>query len=71
LVLATSKARTLKPHRLQATCTLAPMRKKTTGGLAPALDSAEPAGDPIGQFIDARRPAGRLYSGPRDHRGTV
>jgi hypothetical protein len=38
---------------------------------APALDPGEPAGDPIGQLIDARRPAGRPYPGPRDHRGTV
>jgi hypothetical protein len=38
---------------------------------APALDPAEPAGDPIQQLIDARRPAGRSYPGTRGHRGSV
>ena len=37
----------------------------------PQLDPAESAGDPNQQFIDARRPAGRPYPGPRYHRGTV
>jgi hypothetical protein len=37
----------------------------------PQLHPTEPARDPLGQLIHARRPAGRPYPGPRDHRGTV
>jgi hypothetical protein len=46
-------------------------RQQKSTDPAPALDPAEPAADPIQQLIDARRPSGRSYPGPRDHRGTV